>query len=309
MIVLASREAQEVVGPDEPTGAETRHRIIIGDSRRMREIADGSVHLVVTSPPYWSIKDYGMRGQIGFGQSLDQYLSDLSRVWKESARILKPGCRLCINIGDQYVRATSGRPYHIVPLHAKMVNRAVEASEGALLYLGSIIWQKISTTRTTGGASVMGSFGFPRNGYVSLDYEYIAIFRKVGQPPPPPDNKEASRIDLDEWRMLFNGHWKFPGARQSGQIAAFPDELPRRLIRMFTYPGDTILDPFLGSGTTTKVAKLMGRNSVGYEIGFKTGDGVPFLELIRKKVGFYSVPANDRDAVFSIEEGRSGRRS
>ncbi len=275
----------------------------------MREVADGSVHLVLTSPPYWSIKNYGTKGQIGFGQTLDQYLTDLSKVWKECSRVLKPGCRLCINIGDQYVRAESGRPYHIVPLHAKTVNRAVEVSEGSLLYLGSIIWQKISTTRTTGGASVMGSFGFPRNGYVSLDYEYIAIFRKVGQSPPPPDDKELSRIGIDEWRLLFNGHWRFPGVRQTGQIAAFPDELPRRLIRMFTYPGDTVLDPFLGSGTTTKVAKTMGRNSIGYEIGFKTEGGVHFLEAVKEKIGFYSLPAKKRDTVFSIEEARPGRKS
>ena len=268
----------------------------------MRQVGDETVHLVVTSPPYWSIKDYGESKQIGFGQSLDRYMSDLSKVWRECNRVLKPGCRLCINVGDQYVRAESGRPYHIVPIHARIVNRVIDSSEGSLSYLGSVIWQKISTTRTSGGASVMGSFGYPRNGYVSLDYEYIAIFRKAGDSPPPPENKERSKINISEWRALFNGHWKFPGARQVGQVAAFPDRLPSRLIRMFTYPGDTVLDPFLGSGTTMRVARNMRRNSIGYEIGFKIPGEKPFLELIKEKVGYYSLPSDARDAIFSIEE-------
>jgi DNA modification methylase len=282
--------------------AESHHRIIVGDARRMSAVEDESVHLVTTSPPYWSIKDYGDSRQIGYGQSLDRYMSDLGRVWKECIRTLKPGCRMCVNVGDQYIRGRVGAPYHIVPIHARVVNRVIELSGGSVSYLGSIIWQKISTTRTSGGASVMGSFGFPRNGYVSFDFEYIAIFRKKGVTPPPPENKEDSQISLPEWRTLFNGHWRFPGIRQSGQIAAFPETLPYRLIRMFTYPGDTVLDPFLGSGTTTKVARAMRRNSVGYEIGFRTDDGRPFIEVIKEKVGYYSSPAAERDAIFSIEE-------
>jgi site-specific DNA-methyltransferase (adenine-specific) len=299
--VLATASEDDFLDNETLPEAEAHHRIIIGDARRMREIEDESVHLVATSPPYWSIKDYGVSKQIGFGQSLDRYMSDLGKVWKECVRALKPGCRMCINVGDQYVRAKAGTPYHIVPIHARVVNRVIELSGGSVAYLGSIIWQKISTTRTSGGASVMGSFGYPRNGCVSFDFEYIAIFRKRGVAPPPPEDKEASRISLSEWRALFNGHWRFPGVRQAGQIAAFPEKLPRRLIRMFTYPGDTVLDPFLGSGTTTKVARAMRRNSVGYEIGFRTEDGRPFSEVIKEKVGYYSLPVAERDAVFSIE--------
>ena len=138
-----------------------------------------------------------------------------------------------------------------------------------ILYLGSIIWNKISNTKTSGGASVMGSYGYPRNGYVSYNYEYIAIFKKKGQTTKPsPDIKRKSVIDLAEWRDLFTGIWSFGGAKQVGGIAIFPDTLPFRLMKMFTYEGDTVLDPFLGSGTTTRVAWELGRNSIGYEIGF-----------------------------------------
>jgi DNA modification methylase len=292
---------------EEAASVQPRHRIVVGDSRRMPEVEDESVHLVLTSPPYWSIKDYGNRRQLGFGQGLAEYLADLGKVWKESVRVLKPGCRLCINVGDQYVRGESGRPYHIVPIHSRIVNRVIDLSSGKLSYLGSIIWQKISTTRTSGGASVMGSYGFPRNGYISFDYEYVAIFKKAGSAPPSPVDKENSRIGLEEWRDLFNGHWRFPGVRQLGQIGAFPEELPRRLIRMFTYPGDTVLDPFLGSGTTTKVARSMGRNSIGYEIGFRTEDERPWLDALKKKVGYDSLPINERDSIFGFEERAAGR--
>jgi site-specific DNA-methyltransferase (adenine-specific) len=171
-----------------------------------------------------------------------------------------------------------------------------------VLYLGSIIWQKIPTTKTTGGASVMGSYGYPRNGYVSYNYEYIAIFKKRGPPQKPPQNKEKERIDLRGWRELFNGVWRFNGARQKSGIAVFPEELPKRLIRMFTYEGDTVLDPFLGSGTTTKVALDMNRNSIGYEIGFRsplTQDD--WTETVKRRVCYYDFPEDARDAIFRIE--------
>jgi site-specific DNA-methyltransferase (adenine-specific) len=174
------------------------------------------------------------------------------------------------------------------------------------VYLGSIIWRKIPTTRTTGGASVMGSYGYPRNGYVSYNYEYIAIFKKLGSSPPPP-RKDEEKIGLKEWRTLFNGMWAFNGSRQVDHIAVFPDELPRRLIRMFTYRGDTVLDPFLGSGTTTKVAYEKERNSVGYEIGFHM-ENDDWREVIKRKVHFYDVPVHLRDQVFRLESERPPRR-
>lgn len=146
----------------------------------------------------------------------------------------------------------------------------------------------------------MGSYGRPRNGYVSYNYEYIAIFKKLGKVTKSHELDDDERIDLETWRLLFNGTWSFPGTRQVGGIAMFPDELPRRLIRMFTYRGDTVLDPFLGSGTTSKVAFEMGRNSIGYEIGFQS-ESQDWKEVIKNKIHFADVPPNLQNLVFKIE--------
>lgn len=277
----------------------TTHRIYFKDSRKMREVKDEEVHLVVTSPPYWSIKDYGNPNQIGYRDSLQKYFRELDKVWTECIRTLKAGCRLCINIGDQYVRATDKTPYQIIPLHALMVNDFMTKHREEILYLGSIIWKKIPNTKTTGGASVMGSYGYPRNGYVSYNYEYIAIFKKRGKAPKvSKEIKEKSQISLVEWRELFNGIWHFKGAKQVGGIAIFPDTLPHRLMKMFSYEGDTVLDPFLGSGTTTKVALELGRNSIGYEIGFESPDVENTKKAIKEKIHFNDTPISLRSKVF-----------
>ncbi len=275
------------------------HQIYFKDAQNMKEVKDNSVHLVVTSPPYWNIKDYGNPKQIGYSDSLTGYMKKLDKVWSECIRALAPGCRLCINIGDQYLRADGKTPYQIIPLHAYLVNSVMNKHIDDVLYLGSIIWKKIPTTKTSGGASVMGSYGFPRNGYVSYNYEYIAIFKKKGvAPKPTPEIKKKSQIELFEWRELFNGIWNFKGARQVGHIAIFPDELPRRLMRMFTYEGDTVLDPFLGSGTTTRVAWELGRNSIGYEIGFGSPSLQETKEVIKAKVHFGDTPIDKRSKIF-----------
>lgn len=267
----------------------------------MPELEDSSVHLVVTSPPYWSIKNYGGREQIGFADSLSDYIRRLSKVWKECVRVLHPGCRFVINIGDQYHRAENGRPYHITPLNAHIVNSVLGVGRGEVVFLGNIIWQKISNTSTTGGASVMGSYGSPRNGYVSLDYEYISVFKKVGKDPQVPrEVKEANRIGLAEWRELFAGHWRFPGAHQRNHPAPFPEELPRRIIRMFTFPGDLVLDPFLGSGTTIRAADRLGRSSVGYEVGWEPADERPWREIVKEGSGYYDHPSGSRDSRFTF---------
>jgi len=297
----------------------TTHRLFLGfDSQKMSQIENETIHLALTSPPYWNLKDYGNPSQLGYRDSLPSYIKKLRNVWRECLRVLLPGCRLCINVGDEYLRANGNTPYQIIPLHAYIVNDIMNKFADRVVYLGSIIWQKIPTTRTTGGASVMGSYGFPRNGYVSYNYEYIAIFKKLGSAPRPPSTKGNERIGLDEWRRLFNGIWsyqsdkqiteeeeinngiwRFKGARQVGGIAIFPDELPRRLIRMFTYAGDTVLDPFMGSGTTTKVAFEMGRNSIGYDIGFR-GDNNDWKEVVKNKIHYYNLEERVRDSTFRL---------
>jgi len=275
------------------------HTIHESTSEEMDELTNESVHLVATSPPYWDIKDYGTDSQIGYNDSLQEYINRLRDVWKECERVLHPGCRMVINIGDQYHSSKDGKPYHITPLNAKIVNSVIESTD--MIFLGNIIWQKISNTETSGGASVMGSYGRPRNGYVSYDYEYISLFKKPGKDPAVPEEiKEENQIGKEEWKKLFAGHWNFTGKRQKVHPAPFPDEVPRRLLRMFTFNGDTVLDPFVGSGTTAKVADEMGRSSIGYEIGFEAPNGQDWREVIRKVVGYYDYPESERDEKFDL---------
>lgn len=244
----------------------TRHLVIIGDSRQMPELETESVHLVVTSPPYWCIKDYEHPGQIGAGQSYEQYLEDLGRVIGEGARVLHRGCRMAVNIGDQFLRATEHGRYRVQPLAADVINIG---RRFGLDYMGTIIWRKITTTVTTGGGCWMGSTYYPRDGHITYEHEYIVLLRKPGRPPgpPSPEAKNLSRLTKEQRSAWFRGIWDdLPPVRQEPHQAMFPVGLPVRLIRMYTFWGETVLDPFLGSGTTCIAAALEGRNSVGYEI-------------------------------------------
>ena len=249
------------------------HKVINGDSRKMDELEDKSVDLVITSPPYWQLKDYGTENQIGYNDSYEEYINNLNLVWKESYRVLNNGCRLCVNIGDQFARAVYYGRYKVIPIRTEII-KFCEAI--GFDYMGAIIWQKKTTSNTTGGASLMGSYPTPRNGILSIDYEFILLFKKLGTPiKPSRELKEQSKMTKEEWKTYFDGHWNFGGARQDGHIAMFPEELPKRLIKMFSFVGDTILDPFLGSGTTSLAAKKLDRNSVGYEMN---PEFIPYVE-------------------------------
>ena len=242
----------------------------------MAELQDESVQLIVTSPPYWQLKDYGEEKQIGFHQSYEDYINDLNLVWNECHRVLHSGCRLCINIGDQFARSTYYGRYKIIPIRTEII-KFCEAV--GFDYMGAIIWQKATTMNTSGGASVMGSYPYPRNGILKLDYEFILLFKKPGNPPPiSRELKERSQLTHEEWSAWFTGHWNFGGVRQKDHLAAFPEELPKRLIRMFSFEGETVLDPFLGSGTTAVAALNNTRSSVGYEIN------QDFVPVIKKRL-------------------------
>jgi len=252
---------------------KTHHKIINGDSRQMAELADNSVHLAITSPPYWQLKDYGTNNQIGFHDSYENYINNLNLVWKECYRALHNGCRLCVNIGDQFARAVYYGRYKVIPIREEIIKFCEVIGFD---YMGAIIWQKVTTSNTTGGGVQMGSYPYPRNGILKLDYEFILIFKKLGDAPKPSkEQKELSIMTAEEWNTNFAGHWNFAGARQDGHIAMFPEELPKRLIKMFSFIGETVLDPFAGSGTTALAAKNLERNSVGFEIN---PEFIPFIK-------------------------------
>jgi len=255
---------------------KTNPNIIISDSRRMDELKDESIHLIITSPPYWQLKDYGNGSQIGFNDSYEDYINNINLVWKECYRVLHKGCRLCINIGDQFARSVYYGRYKIISIRTEIIKFCETIGFD---YMGAVIWQKVTTCNTTGGATIMGSFPYPRNGIIKLDYEFILIFKKLGNPPKVTrEIKEQSKLTKDEWNEYFYGHWNFSGEKQDKHLAMFPEELPKRLIKMFSFVGDTVLDPFLGSGTTCLAAKNLNRNSIGYEIN------QDFLPIIKAKV-------------------------
>ena len=239
----------------------------------MTLLPDNSVHLAITSPPYWQLKDYGTDNQIGFHDSYENYINNLNLVWKECYRTLHNGCRLCVNIGDQFARAVYYGRYKVIPIREEIIKFCENIGFD---YMGAVIWQKVTTSNTTGGGVQMGSYPYPRNGILKLDYEFILIFKKLGDAPRhTKEQKELSKMTAEEWNTFFAGHWKFTGARQNGHIAMFPEELPRRLIKMFSFVGETVFDPFAGSGTTSLAAKNLERNSIGYEIN---PEFIPFIK-------------------------------
>ena len=260
----------------------------------MTLLSDNSVHLAITSPPYWQLKDYGTENQIGFHDSYENYINNLNLVWKECYRTLHNGCRLCVNIGDQFARAVYYGRYKVIPIREEIIKFCENIGFD---YMGAVIWQKVTTSNTTGGGVQMGSYPYPRNGILKLDYEFILIFKKLGDAPKPTkEQKELSKMTAEEWNTFFAGHWNFTGARQNGHIAMFPEELPRRLIKMFSFVGETVFDPFAGSGTTALAAKNLDRNSICYEINPE------FIPFIKEKLAVHQQDLNGTTYDFVKQE-------
>lgn len=250
--------------------------VYISDVRDME--FDFRSHLVVTSPPYWNLKDYGTSDQIGFGQKFSEYINDLCDVFNKCRKSLYPGCRMCINIGDMYLAAEDYDEFRVMPIQAYLITRLVKMN---MHYMGAIIWNKAATSHPSGGGTWMGSTYYPKDGHVLHNYEWILVFRKYGESPKPSKiAKEKSRLTRRQRSKWFGGGiWKdIPSVRQEGHPAMFPLKLPYRLIRMFSFFGETVLDPFVGSGTTLKAAKIAGRHGIGIE------SNTMFIPLIQKRV-------------------------
>lgn len=239
-------------------------KLITGDSRQMLEIPEETVELIVTSPPYWNLKDYGVMGQIGYGQSLEEYYDSLWQVWSECFRVLKPDRRLCINVGDVYLPARNGQRLQVVPIHARIIEQALSLG---FEYTGTIIWHKYANLRSKRRAALPGSYPYPYNGVVRLDHEYILLFRRPGRRKRQEHRqKSSSRLTQEEWIKCFSSLWSIPGTRKGDHPSTFPDEIAARLIKMYSYVEETVLDPFAGTGTTNITALQLGRHTIGYEI-------------------------------------------
>lgn len=270
----------------------THHKVVIGDSRCMDQIPDSSVHLVVTSPPYWKLKDYG--DDKGIGQtptSYAAYISSINDVFRECVKKLIPDGKLVVNIMPILLPGKNSKFKRRVTKSVLTDLENFMNSLGNMYFHSLYIWDKRKVARF----SSWGSYPYPPNLLSSYPYEWIIVFSKAGKRPPvDPKIKKASEISHDEFtNWVQNSIWNFQpaSAKQENHPAPFPEELPRRCIRLYSFIGDTVLDPFAGSGTTLKVARELGRNSIGYEIN------PSFVNLIRDKLG---VDENDYDDSFEF---------
>lgn len=246
----------------------TDHRFFLGDARDLSFIPDESVHLIVTSPPYWTLKEYrDTQGQLGHIEDYEQFLHQLDQVWRESLRILVKGGRLVIVVGDVCLsRRRYGRHY-VIPLHASIQEHCRSLGFDNLT---PIFWHKIANAKyevENGSGGFLGK-PFEPNGIIKNDVEYILLLRKPGGYRKPTLAKRVlSVIPEDKHKEWFQQIWTgLPGASTRIHPAPYPEELTDRLIRMFSFVGDTVLDPFLGTGTTSVSAAKWGRHSIGVEI-------------------------------------------
>ena len=267
---------------------QTEHKIILGNSQQMPELDDGSVQLMVTSPPYPMIKmwdDLFAKADPKIAELWKKLEADdqevtvrqlygamhnyLGKVWQETYRVLVEGGIACINIGDA-TRTVNGK-FQLFPNHSRITEICEKVGFTTLPY---ILWKKPTTKpKYKGKGAFLGSGFLPPNAYVTLDCEFILLFRKGNLRKFPPHDKlryesAFKKTERDEW---FSQIWALKGIRQTAtelerRTAAYPEEIAQRLIKMFSVKGETVLDPFVGSGTTTQVALINDRNSVGYEL-------------------------------------------
>ena len=252
-----------------PPYDKTVHRLHLGDARNLEWIPDESVHLVVTSPPYWTLKEYEKNGaQLGEIEDYEAFLDELDKVWGECARVLVPGGRICCVVGDVCVpRKREGRHY-VMPLHADIQVRARKLD---LDCLTPILWQKIANGAMEAEGNGAGFYGKPYQpgAIIKNDVEYILFMRKGGTYRSPSTlQRVLSMLTKDEMKTWLRSSWSdIKGqSTRNGHPAPFPVSLAERLIKLFSFAGDTVLDPFLGSGSTSMAALLTGRNSIGNEI-------------------------------------------
>lgn len=244
----------------------TIHRLINGDSRDLSFLRDESVHLVVTSPPYWNLKKYNENpDQLGHIQDYETFLSEIEKVWRHVYRLLVPGGRLVCVVGDVCVARRNFGRHLVFPLHADI---CVICRRIGFDNLNPIIWHKIANAsyEVSNGSKFLGK-PYEPNAIIKNDMEFILMQRKPGgYRQPTNEQRERSRIAKDEFDQWFQQIWNITGASTKQHPAPFPLELAIRLVRMFSFSGDTVLDPFCGTGTTMVAARRTDRNSIGVDI-------------------------------------------
>ncbi len=244
----------------------TEHTLYHADARDLSFIKDKSVHLVLTSPPYFNLKEY-RRGhnQLGIISDYQQFVDELEKVWKECYRILVPGGRIVCVVGDVCLSRRKYGRHVVMPLHSDI---AVSCRKIGFDNLNPILWHKISNAsyEANTNSSILGK-PYEPNAIIKNDMEYILMERKPGGYRKPTEKqRKESRIDKEDFQNWFSQIWEMPGAStRNGHPAPFPLELATRLVKMFSFVGDVILDPFAGSGTTMLAAINTNRNSVGIE--------------------------------------------
>jgi modification methylase len=253
----------------------TNHKIYIGDAETvLKKLPNNFFQLMVTSPPYWNVRDYGHKEQIGRTDTLKQYLEKLNKVWQEVARTLLPDGKIALNIGNIYYSEPDEKRRTTANLSLLTWQQLNDIKN--LRFMGTIYWQK---TTSRDGSVLFGSYPYPTNFMISNAVEPIHIFRKIGKREVSKEIKEKSKVTKEDFKKFRDAIWNDINGVEDEHCAAYPWELPARLIKMFSYMEDWILDPFLGSGTTMKAARDLGRNSVGIELNPK------YLKRIEEKVG------------------------
>lgn len=258
--------------------SETTHQLVLGDARDLSFLGNESVHLVLTSPPYWNLKRYNdVDGQLGHIAEYEVFLAELKKVWEECYRVLVPGGRLVCVVGDVCKSRRENGRHQVVPLHADI---AVACRKIGFDNLNPIIWNKISNAsyEVSNGSKFLGK-PYQPNAIIKSDIEFILMQRKPGGYRKPSEvQQEKSAIGKKEYEEWFQQIWRITGESTAHHPAPFPLELAYRLVRMFSFYGDTVLDPFSGTGTTNVAALRCGRNSVGVDIDRH------YLEMARKRL-------------------------
>ncbi len=246
---------------------KTNQILRCGDARELDWIPEESVHLVLTSPPYWTLKEYPKhKGQLGFISDYEQFHNELDRVWLHCMRVLVPGGRLVCVVGDVCLSRKRHGRHMVMPLHADIVVRCRKIGFDNLT---PIFWYKISNAKYEIENGTAGFLGKPYepNAIIKNDVEFILMLRKPGgYRQPTEDQRDSSRLSKEEHHDWFQQVWTIPGESTRKHPAPFPLELAYRLVRMFSFAGDTILDPFMGTGTTLLAAAHCKRNGIGVEI-------------------------------------------